>query len=301
MMQSKKKILISGCGGFVGKHLTEALEQDFSLVKLTLFEQSGQIAFDIRQKPTAMIKQNIGSIDQAIHMAALMLKTKKDNSLEKSDDFYLSNIIGTLNFLRLIEDKKISHLVYISTIDVYGNNIMGSLVTEATAVAPTTHYAISKLAGEQLCQIFCNEQKIPLAILRLGHIYGPGESDFKKVIPEFIRRATHGDKIEIYGDGSASRNFIYVGDIARAISLVSRKKATGIFNIVGDKSITILKLAELVSKLVGGESKITFSHKNSPQQNFVFDNKKLKEIGFSAKIKLENGLMAEINALKRGK
>lgn len=297
-MKDKRRILITGCNGFVGQHLVRELESEFSLVRLSYKGQKGEISFDLRNKPAEALKQKIGSVDEAIHLAAFMLKSKEDNTLEQSEKFYSANVFGTLNFLKLIQDKEISHLTYISTVDVYGKNISKGIVTEETEVAPETYYAASKLAGEQLCQVFCQERKIPLAILRLGHIYGPGESDFKKAIPEFIRRAIKGEDIEIYGSGSAARTFIYVGDVARVISLVSSKKIAGIYNVVGENSISIAELAKLVNKLEGERSKIVFSHDNFPQQNYVFDNKKLAQIGISGKTKLEDGLRIEINTMK---
>lgn len=295
---SQTKVLLTGSDGFVGRHVVDELMKD-CLVKKMVFKDAkeDQIACNLSLEPTPELIQEIGEIDAVIHLAALTPKTKEDNSLEKAGDFYINNVVGTLNLLKMIKGKNIKHLTCISTLDVYG--LGHDKIDEETKVNPETYYAASKLAAEEACRIFCAAEAIPLAVLRLGHVYGPGEGSYKKVIPVFLNKAINGEPLVIFGKGKALRNFIYVGDVARAIAFVAGEKAEGIFNIVSSDSITILALAELVNSLAGSTKGIEFQQEDFKEIDFIFSDKKLRSLGFKSEMSLKDGLMAEINFLKQ--
>lgn len=298
--KNKPKILITGANGFVGSRLTDELRRSHDIVCLDRdSKSSNSVKFDLQSEPDKVTIDAVGEIDQTIHLAALTPKAKADLSLDRADDFYRNNIISTLNFLKIIRTKNIKQLIYISTLDVYGSNITGKEVTELTETSPSTHYAVSKLASEWLCQVFCQDNKIPFAILRLGHVYGPGEGAYKKVIPEFIRRALTGDQLEIWGDGSAARNFINIKDITSAIAHIVKQRLDGIFNLVGSDQITILELAKLINSLAGGQSKIKFLQPGFTQISYNFSNKKLLSTGFIPKVPIKKGLLEEINYMRK--
>lgn len=295
---NQANLLITGSNGFVGSHLVPELEHHFRLQKLVYnTTDPTEISCDLSLDPVPEIIRSVDRIDQVIHMAALTPKDKDDNVLTKAANFYKINLQGTFNLLKIVADKKIDHFVYVSTLDVYG--LRHKEISEDSSVNPETYYAASKLAAEDACAIFCRDHQIPFAILRLGHIYGPGEGLYKKVIPIFLARALVGEPLLIYGQGMALRNFIYVGDVARAINLVATKKITGVYNIVGSESISILGLAKLTKQLTGSQSKIEFPDRQFPETNFIFDNSKLKSLGFDYSMSLEDGLKEEINFLKQ--
>jgi UDP-glucose 4-epimerase len=120
-------------------------------------------------------------------------------------------------------------------------------------------YACSKLIDEFLALAYWKERKLPVIIVRLFNTVGPRQTgQYGMVIPSFVRQALAGHPITVFGDGTQSRSFTYVGDVVRAmVALINEPKAIGqVFNIGDGREITIGDLAEKVRALTGSASEI---------------------------------------------
>ena len=154
-----------------------------------------------------------------------------------------------------------SHLIFLSTCDVYGYVEEGTVLHEGTATCPVDPYGESKLESERILTAACEELAIPLTILRLPGIYGPSQQD-KSVISTLFRSAVRTREVLVYGDGSQERDFVYVEDVCTVIQTAIKRKITGCFNVATGKSHTVQAIAEVVAAAVSGDVKV--SHQPTP-------------------------------------
>jgi nucleoside-diphosphate-sugar epimerase len=162
-------------------------------------------------------------------------------------------------------------ILYFSTVDVYPAS--GS-VSESTAPNPTTLYGESKLMSEKILLEWAQRSGHTLCILRIGTVFGPGDSSSQKVIPAMLRSASEKSVLELDGDGTERRSFLAVNDLScMVVDLVSRTHVPAIVNIVGTQSISMKDLAGLVADLFS--TPITIGHRPKSEitrdQNFDKD------------------------------
>jgi UDP-glucose 4-epimerase len=151
-----------------------------------------------------------------------------------------------------------------STSEVYGKSTTVPFSEDADLVlGPTSKhrwaYACSKLIDEFLALAYWKERKLPVIIVRLFNTVGPRQTgQYGMVIPSFVRQALAGHPITVFGDGTQSRSFTYVGDVVRAlIALINEPKAVGqVFNIGNGREISIEALAEKIRTMTGSTSEI---------------------------------------------
>jgi UDP-glucose 4-epimerase len=176
-----------------------------------------------------------------------------------------NNVHGTEVVLRHANKKK-KLVVVASTSEVYGKSEAVPFREDADLVmGPTVKhrwaYACSKAIDEFLALAYHKEKKLPVVIIRLFNTVGPRQSgQYGMVIPNFVRQALAGHPITVFGDGSQSRSFTYVGDVVRAIlALAAEPRAVGqVFNIGNGREITIAALAERVKRLTSSTSDIVY-------------------------------------------
>ncbi len=224
-MPKTKKILITGKTGFIGKHV-------FSLLRDKGFEVIGLSAedFDLcdNKKLTKFFKKN--HFETIIHLAARVPKTNQEEEQRLS---MIENVISTLNILEQFKNSKTERFIFASGISVTAQ--LESL------------YVLSKYFGEILSQYYQKKFNKKIIILRISAPYGPGQSP-TNVIPIFIKNALSNKKIEIFGSGERSQDFIYIDDIARAFLLATKSKKSGIYNIGSGETTSTKKLAKMILK-----------------------------------------------------
>ena len=176
-----------------------------------------------------------------------------------------TNVHGTEVVLKHANKKK-KKVVIASTSEVYGKSpdvpfredadlVMGATVKHRWA------YACSKAIDEFLALAYYKERDLPVIIVRFFNTVGPRQTgQYGMVLPSFVRQALSGEPITVFGDGTQSRSFTYVGDVVDCLMrLVNEPKAIGqVFNIGNKQEVTILQLAELVKSLTGSASRIEF-------------------------------------------
>jgi len=174
-----------------------------------------------------------------------------------------TNVHGTEVVLKHANKKKKLVLIA-STSEVYGKSVAVPFREDADLVlGPTAKhrwaYACSKMIDEFLALAYWKERKLPVIIVRLFNTVGPRQTgQYGMVIPNFVRQALAGAPITVFGDGTQSRSFTYVGDVVRAmVALIDEPRAIGqVFNIGNGSEITIYDLAERVRTLTGSRSPI---------------------------------------------
>jgi UDP-glucose 4-epimerase len=174
-----------------------------------------------------------------------------------------TNVHGTEVVLKLANKKKKLVLIA-STSEVYGKSATVPFTEDADLVlGPSSKhrwaYACSKLIDEFLALAYWKERKLPVIVVRLFNTVGPRQTgQYGMVVPNFVRQALAGQPITVFGDGTQSRSFTYVGDVVRAlVELINEPRAIGqVFNIGNGHEITISDLAEKVRTMTGSTSEI---------------------------------------------
>jgi UDP-glucose 4-epimerase len=269
------KALITGGAGFVGSHLAERLlEQghdvlvldDLStgsidnIAHLKSADRFSYVIDTVTNEP--LLAEMIDSSDVVFHLAAAVgVKLIVERPVHTIE----TNVHGTEVVLKHANKKK--KLVFIaSTSEVYGKSTDVPFREGADLVlGPTAKhrwaYACSKLIDEFLALAYWKERKLPVVIVRLFNTVGPRQTgQYGMVVPTFVRQALAGAPITVFGDGTQSRSFTYVGDVVDAlVALAGEPRAIGeVFNIGNTGEVTILELAERVKAMTGSGSRIEF-------------------------------------------
>ena len=301
-----KTVLVTGAGGFIGRHLGERLSTSSNTHLLLLSRSQKRSAREDTVWLSSALEaltpdfwsfHNIKKIDYVFHLGAFIPKTSVDaNCLDRAID---SNILGTRSLLQALPSSP-ERFVFASTVDVYAEPQDGEVLSERSPVAPTTLYGASKLFCEALVAAWSAEVGAPCAILRYGHIYGPGEERFRKFIPVVIRTALAGHQPVVLGDGSTLRDYLYVGDAVEAtIRAALAQRCEYPLNIVCGRSVTLRAVAELVTRLVGREFPPILLSDKPNGISLRFDNSKMRQfLGTWPMTSLQDGLAAEVEAFR---
>jgi UDP-glucose 4-epimerase len=161
------------------------------------------------------------------------------------------NVRGTLALLEAARAEGVGRVLYASTVWVYGNATGEEPLGEDTPLTLPPHfYTATKLAGEMYCRSYEVLYGVASTILRFGIPYGPRARP-AAVIPAFIAKARAGAPITIAGDGSQSRQFVYVEDLAEGVvEALAPVTAGRVYNLVGDESVSVRRIADTVRELV---------------------------------------------------
>jgi len=267
------RALITGGAGFVGSHLAEHLLEAGHEVLILDNLSTGSIDNITHLKGTPgfsyaidtvtnepLLAELIDRSDVVFHLAAAVgVKLIVEQPVHTIE----TNVHGTEVVLKHANKKK--KLVFIaSTSEVYGKSVDVPFREDADLVlgASVRHrwaYACSKLIDEFLALAYWKERRLPVVIVRLFNTVGPRQTGrYGMVLPTFVRQGLAGKPITVFGDGTQSRSFTYVGDVVAALArLAAEPLAVGqVFNIGNTEEVTIRALAERVRVLTGGRSTV---------------------------------------------
>ena len=294
-------ILITGASGFIGKNLLKALKvntkySNDKIILLTSKEIDGYTS--IIHNNYKFVKEDfyikgIEKVDIVIHLGSFTPKSTLDaNNIIDS----ISNINNTkylLENLPTIPRK----FIFLSTIDVYGT--ISGIITEENVTMPNSLYGQSKLFIEKMIVEWTKINNSITQILRIGHIYGEGEDEYKKIIPIAINKLVNDEVPIIYTDGQEKRTFLNISDCCRLIlKSIDLDQYKGPINIVGNNFITVLELVNLIIEISGKNVKPIIENKNNNQNDYVFSNSKMIKYLGTETITLREGLEKEYEYFK---
>ena len=257
-----KKIMITGCAGFIGSHVTEEfLSAGYDVVGVDLFTYAGKM----ENLETALKHPNFHLIDKicitnksaldfftreynfdwVVHLAA---ETHVDNSIESSDVFMKTNILGTKSILDFCLEQKIK-LLHFSTDEVYGPTYNKTFI-ERSKLNPTNPYSASKAAAEHLVTSYANTYGTEYIMVRPSNNFGPRQHD-EKFLPTILRKLKSGEKIPVYGDGKQEREWMHVKETAKATRFIlenSRMNET--YNVSSNFHLKNIEVVKRVCKLM---------------------------------------------------
>lgn len=289
------KVLLTGSRGFVGSHLLKRLILDYGkecVVALTSKEISDCESYIYQSFGNFNLSNHcFNDIDIVVHAGAFTPKTTDQANCISSSN---SNIHFTNQLLSALgpQTKKI---VYLSTLDVYAAE---QLITESSPLDPASLYGMSKLYCERMIKAYGEENEVDIQILRLGHVYGPGEEAYQKLLPTIIKNVLCDNPVEIWGDGAILRSFIYIGDVVNAILASIEGPPHRIINVVGGRSICIKDLVSKVIEMKGCGHDVIFKQSELKGKDLVFDNSLLLATLIESETSLEDGLKVEFEYMK---
>ena len=277
---SKEKIIILGHTGFVGQYLYRKLQDEEGL---EIYGFSSK-EVDMLNLGTHKKLEDVCDGKTTIIMAAAITRNKGDNISALSN-----NIKMALNLAKFLYSNKIKHLIYTSTIAIYGSSSKAPIIIETSPISPDSSYASAKVCGELIFRGVCEQRGITLTTLRMGKIYGQG--DAVSPIYIFSQNIISGKPIEIYGDGSHRLYPVHQNDVFGVMKKVIIEEISGDYNVTPSFGITLTELARLLFKLIGKEVEIKFKPNVGPPVSLTFNTSKLKEtFGDFPSISLEEGL-----------
>lgn len=236
--------------------------------------------------------------DTLINFAA---ETHVDRSIEASQPFINTNIIGTHVLLEVALKQKIKKYVQISTDEVYGSIEPPAKFSESHILEPNSPYSASKAAADHLVRAYNKTYGLNTVIIRCSNNFGPYQFP-EKIIPYFISSALQDKKVPVYGDGLNVRDWIYVSDFCSAIALILEKGKTGeIYNVGGDCELTNIDLTKTILKLLGkSESLISFiEDRLGHDRRYAMDCTKIKkELAWKKKYNFEEALIKTVEWYK---
>jgi UDP-glucose 4-epimerase len=248
--------------------------------------------------------ENAGAV---VHLAAQSgVPVSVENPLLDCD----LNIKGTLNMLEACRKNKVSSFIFASSGAPLGE--VEPPIHEEKVPRPVSPYGASKLAGEAYCSAYYKTFGINTVVLRFGNVYGPGSKHKTSVVAKFMKNAIEGLPLEIYGDGTQTRDFIFIEDLCNAIYLslkaigisdngakpsgINFPAAGEIFQIATFKETTVGEIAEKIKYLIEDQTapKVSVIHSEKRtgdvQRNYSDISKAIKILGFKPEYDLDRGL-----------
>jgi dTDP-glucose 4,6-dehydratase len=308
-----KNILVTGGCGFIGSNFINNMLDtytDIFIVNVDRLDYCADMNNVYHKERYRLVVTDLNNsvilnntlesynIDSIVHFAA---QSHVDNSFGNSIQFTKDNVLGTHTLLECCRVYgKIKKFVHISTDEVYGevdNEHQGC--NEKSLLNPTNPYAATKAAAEFLVKSYYHSFKLPIVITRGNNVYGPRQFP-EKLIPRFITKLLNNEKCPIHGQGKTRRNFIYSGDVSKAVDVILRKgEINEIYNIGSDDEYSVIEvlnklLKELnISKSIEDVSEFV-EDRAFNDFRYCIDSSKLELLGWKKTISFEDGLKQTI-------
>ena len=276
----KVVVAIFGAAGFVGRNLVNRLKEEdvefvaTDVVKSPFGKEVNYLKADILD-PKA-VREVVSNADMVVHLAASPLLT----SLEEPRINMRINVEGTLNIMDASREFKIDKVIFSSASSVVGE-VKYSPVDEEHPCTPKTPYAVAKKACEDYMRVYKELFDLDYLVFRLFNVYGPWQyPESRALIPLVYETLTQRKIFNIYGDGSATRDFIYVEDVADFFyQSIQKDLKNEIVNLGSGEATTILELVNLSSELLKVRSRLKYKPARLGEvSNFVANTSKLERL-----------------------
>ena len=310
--------LITGGCGFIGAALTQrllgeghrvrivdnlsvgskdALPMGVPLVELGVEGLDGEwnalelIVADIREAETA--RRAAHGAEVIVHLAG---NTGVMPSIEDPVSDCHANVLGILNYLEAARLQGVKRFVFSSSGAPLGEQ--EPPLHEDMVARPISPYGASKLAGEAYCSAYWGSFGVETVALRFGNVFGPGSAHKSSVVAKFIREAMAGETLHVYGDGTQTRDFIYIDDLLDAVVAAGTRPEVGgqVFQIASQSEHTVNEVVDVIKPLVEARAgvNVTVDHeaarRGEVQRNYSDISKARRMLGFAPQVGLEEGV-----------
>jgi len=319
-----KRVIITGGVGFLGHHMVDYLlsTTDAEIVILDRLDSSGNINrlteldswkdnanrvnfvwHDMRAEihSNVVLCSMLGKADTILHIGA---GSHVDRSIEDPLSFVMDNVVGTCNILNFARRQdSLENFVYFSTDEVFGPAPNGVDYLEWSRYNSGNPYAATKAGGEELCLAFHNTYKMPMKISHCMNIFGERQHP-EKFIPLVIKKVLLGERVLIHSDKTktraGSRFYIHAKNVCSAVDFILQRGENGDkYNIVGEKEIDNLSLANTIASILGKplNYELVDFHSSRPGHDlrYALDGSKMRDMGWNLPMNLEKSLESVIS------
>ena len=306
------RCLVTGAAGFIGSHLCERLLSDgHDVVGLDAFipfyprplKEANLAHFrahprfhwhtlDLRHDDLATA---LDGVEAVFHLAAMAGLPK---SWTEFDLYASCNIAATFRLLEALRGREtLARFLYVSTSSVYGRYSSGD---ETLPTRPISPYGVTKLAGENLCRAFAEEQGLPLVVLRYFSVYGPRQRPDMGYF-RFIRSMLHGEPLTVFGDGLQMRGNTYVDDCVTATVAALAAPAGETYNVGGGETVSVWDVLSKLEEILGRKPIVLRQSARTGDQRYTMaDTTKLwRHLAWQPRVSLDDGLARQV-AWQRG-
>ena len=297
-----KKVLVTGGAGFIGSHLVERLS---ARNEVTVFDDLSSGSLRNLEGAKEEVRLHRASIlhpkqlakalegrDIVYHLAA---KISVPESVEKPEEYWRTNVEGTLNVLKAAVDAGAKRVVFASSAAVYGSSEVVPKV-ETMRPEPASPYATTKMVGEFACEEMSQLKSLETVVLRFFNAYGPRQdpnAPYAGVIAKFCAAVAGGKPVEVFGDGDQTRDFLYAADAAEAMELAGERPVAGqVFNIGSGSATTVTEVARLLSEVTSSPVRAVRKEirPGDVRHSRADISKAIDKLGFTPKTSLREGL-----------
>ncbi|MDQ3660166.1 MAG: NAD-dependent epimerase/dehydratase family protein [Actinomycetota bacterium] len=297
-MADIERVLITGGCGFIGANLVRYLRErtQWSLRVLDDLRAGGRadlndgladvVVGDVSDRETA--RSALQGVDAVIHLAA---QTGVAPSLEDPERDFWGNAAATFSMLESCRRMGVGRLVFASSGAALGD--VEPPLHENLVPRPLSPYGAGKLAGEAYCCAYAGSFGMHTVALRFANVYGPFSRHKPNAVPLFITRALRGEALEIYGDGSQTRDFIYVEDLCEGVhrALTAEGAAGEVFQLGTGVETSVRRLAETVQNVLGGTEVVFKPARTGEVRRSRVDVSKARSmLSFEATVQLGTGV-----------
>jgi len=320
---ARRRVLITGGAGFIGHHVVEHLlkNTDWDIVCLDRLDTSGNLnrlsdmpIWEAEKKRTKIVFHDLraeinesvasqigGGISAILHLAA---STHVDRSIDDPMLFVQDNVVGTTNLLQYARKcVALEQMVYFSTDEVFGPARDGVAYKEWDRYNSGNPYSASKAGAEEMCLAFQNTYKLPIYITHSMNVFGERQHP-EKFIPMVIRKVLQGEQVTIHADKTktkaGTRFYIHARNVAGALLFLmnGRWEAGDKYNIVGEKEVDNLQMAQLIAQGLNKELKYEMVdfHSSRPGHDlrYALDGQKMASLGWEIPMAFEDSLRSTI-------
>lgn len=316
------RALITGAAGFIGHHMVDhlLLNTDWELILLDRLDCSGSVIrfqesevfnkyktrcmwvwWDLKAALNDSVQHKIGNVDYIFHLAAA---SHVDRSITDPLSFVMDNIIGTVNLLEYARKLDLLQFVYFSTDEVFGPADMDMVYgfNENDRYNCRNPYAASKAGAEQLCVSYGNTYGLPIIVTRCMNNFGERQYS-EKFIPLVIKKVLNKEMVRIHSSVdkliSGTRCYIHARNTAAAVLfLIMNGKSGESYNIVGEKEISNLLMAQMIANIIGEplNYEMVDFHSSRPGHDlrYLMDGGKMESIGWVIPVTFESSLVKTV-------
>jgi len=308
-----KRVMVTGCAGFIGSHLSERLlGMGCEVVGVDCFD--GFYSRSVKEENLSSclgrggfrfleadlchtdMGELLDGVKVVFHQAAQ--PGVRGSWGAQFDHYVRNNILATQRLLEAAISRPLERLVFASSSSVYGNCPRLPAVEEALP-APLSPYGVTKLAAEHLCVLYAVNYGAPVTALRYFTVFGPRQRP-DMAFTRFIKAIKAGEEIVIYGDGRQTRDFTYVDDVVEAniLSMNHDGQPGNVLNIGGGSRISLMEVVNMIGQIMGIKPCVRHEapQKGDARDTWADISRARRQLGYNPATSIQNGLRKMIAA-----
>ncbi|MBI3548170.1 MAG: SDR family oxidoreductase [Elusimicrobia bacterium] len=299
------RTLVTGGAGFIGSHLVDLLLSEGHEVTVLDDLSTGRrenlppgknprvIFRNVDLSRSGDLARHFRGVRWVFHLAALADIVP---SIERPIDYYRANVTGTIAVLEAARMAKVARFVYSASSSCYG--IPDAYPTlETSAIRPQYPYALTKRLGEEAALHWAQVYGLPVVSLRLFNVYGPRSrtsGTYGAVFGVFLAQKLAGKPFTVVGDGTQTRDFVFVKDVARAFLAAAKSDKSGeVYNVGAGSPVSVLRLVELLK----GPATHLPKRPGEPDRTHADISRIRRDLGWSPEMPIERGVQAMLDSI----